>query len=171
MLWRFFHFTRIAFPYQSQKDIFLRSLPGEPGVVPESKGHNPNTHTLKLCPQEFLSLAINQNCCLNIPTSLQLQWLPLQISRFQLGFSRVWGSGLTYDLNSRISSRKVIDFQCVQTFIVVGKYRMMNSKFFTYQNWNHILLIKKHTHIFLVVGPIACQVIYIFYHIPDVAYK
>lgn len=114
------------------------------------------THPLRWWPQEFLRVVLACTWASSNSSRLSFkhsyksvaQWFLLQISRIGLWFSvfpclsRCWGGGLTCDLNFLISSRKVIDFQLVQIFVVVDKYRMMTFKFFTCQSWNYIPLIK-----------------------------
>lgn len=114
------------------------------------------TCPLRWWPQEFLCLVLACTWASSNSSRLSFkhsyksvaQWFLLQISIFGLWFSvfpclsRCWGGGLTCDLNFLISSRKVIDFQLVQIFVLVDKYRMMTSKSCTCQSWNYIPLIK-----------------------------
>lgn len=100
-------------------------------------------HPFQYCSfQKFLKLAhtqppaIHQSYHLNIPTSLWLQWILLQVSRSQLqlcGFaclSRFGGGSLPCNLSSLMSPRKAIDFELSHFFFPLKTW-VMSSKFFT----------------------------------------
>lgn len=135
---------RITFPLSPWKpwgDLLL----WEPGGVPGDMGTSlrlwpPGCSHSHGRPYSQL-LAIWQNYCLRVPTTLWLQQLLLHRSRSRLWhsrstcLSRVHGDDLLCNLIALMSLRECTDFQFVPLFLVI-RTEMMTSELFICHSWN-----------------------------------